>query len=91
MGQIEQLKEAQKIFIDAKDWEEVSRLQYEIDHLLTKGEGEKPKRLELWMVIHIQRMILHHMASVLKSLNKLDKELENANNKKPDGHGPVYP
>jgi len=51
----EKLKNLQKIFIEAKDWEEVSRIQYELDSLSTP---QKEQKIEPWFQLILLKKIL---------------------------------
>lgn len=52
---IKQLKELQDIFIQDEDWEEVSKIQYEIDCL---PPSEQREQFEVWFMIALDQFCL---------------------------------
>ena len=80
---IKQLKELQQIFIDTKDWEEVSKIQYQIDNILDSEKNEPPK-LELWFRVALMeyglRMLDTWATEILwmgEKLKNIEKENKN--------------
>jgi len=78
---IKQLKELQQIFIESKDWEEVSKIQYQIDNL---PEENEPKGLETWFRValteHAFRMLDTWATEILwmgEKLKNIEKEKKN--------------
>ena len=61
----EKLQNLQKIFIEAEDWEEVSKIQYELDSLPTP---QKEQKLEPWF----QLIILKKSLEMIKYLLAMD-------------------
>ena len=61
----EKLKNLQKIFIEAKDWEEVSRIQYELDSLSTP---QKEQKIEPWF----QLILLKKTLEIIKYFIAMD-------------------
>lgn len=52
---IKQLQKLQEIFIQEKDWEEVSKIQYEIDCL---PPSEQREQFEVWFMIALDQFYL---------------------------------
>jgi len=61
----EKLQNLQKIFIEAKDWEEVSRIQYELDSLSTP---QKEQKIEPWF----QLILLKKTLEIIKYFIAMD-------------------
>ena len=79
---IKQLKELQQIFIESKDWEEVSKIQYQIDNF--PEEENEFKGLELWFRVALMEhafMMLDTWATELlwmgEKLKNIEKEKKN--------------
>lgn len=52
---IKQLQKLQEIFIQDEDWEEVSKIQYEIDCL---PQSERREQFEVWFMIALDQFCL---------------------------------
>jgi len=56
--QLRILKQVQQAFIDGQEWEEVSRIQFDIDELQLAKERSKPWRMELWFRVALYENIV---------------------------------
>lgn len=78
---IKKLKEVQEIFIEAEDWEEVSKIQHQIDNL-PEHEKNKPKPLEKWFRLALMEYAcrdLHTWATEVLWMGKKLKNIEEDN------------
>ena len=70
---IKQLQEIQKIFIQDEDWEEVSKIQYEIDNL---PESEKQEQFEVWFMLALDQHYFKLTNDYLNKVIELAKKYE---------------
>lgn len=63
----EQLEKVKQIFIEAEEWEEVSKIQYQLECLPEGGESEPKHELEDWMYI----LLFWHYSKALNNALKI--------------------
>jgi hypothetical protein len=68
---IKELQELQTIFIQDEDWEEVSKIQYEIDSL---SPSEQRQQFEPWFIIALDQYCLKLYDEYL---SKLIEDIQN--------------
>lgn len=78
MGDLKQMKKLQQIFIDAEDWEEVSKIQYEIDSI----EEFKVPKIEPWFRLALLQYGFRMLDTWASEILWIGKKLENIEKEK---------
>lgn len=84
---IKKLRDTQQIFIEAEDWQEVSRIEYEISTLEEIQKNLKPKKefkIEPWFRIamfdYFIKLLNVEISQIIYVCKRLIKEDEDGNN-----------
>lgn len=73
---IKQVKELQQIFIDTKDWEEVSKIQYQIDNI-PESEKNEPPKFQLWFRVALMEYALRMLDTWATEILWMGEKLKN--------------
>lgn len=78
---ITELKKLQKIFIEARDWDEVSNIQYQID-TLPESEKVEPVHFEPWFKLMIMENFLNNLNQITGAILEAGRVIEEAEKRK---------
>jgi len=77
---IKQLKELQQIFIDTEEWEEVSKIQYQID-TIPESEKHKIPKFQLWFRVALMEYEFRMLNTWATEILWLGEKLKNIEKK----------
>jgi hypothetical protein len=79
--EITELQKLQDIFIEEQDWEEVSKIQYEIDNL-PEDKKIKPVEFELWFRILVMENFLKTVSNLAEEILEIGNIIQEAEKRK---------
>ena len=79
--EITELQKLQDIFIEEQDWEEVSKIQYEIDNF-PEHKKIKPIEFELWFRILIMENFLKTITNLAEEILEIGNIIQEAEKRK---------
>ena len=78
---ITELKKLQEIFIEAKDWDEVSNIQYQIDEL-PPSEQFEPILFETWFKVMIMENFFKNLSETANEIIQIGKLIQDIERRK---------
>jgi len=78
---ITQLKQLQDIFIEGKEWNEVSKIQYEIDKL-PESEKHEPVVFETWFKVMLMENFFKNLSETANEIIQIGKLIEDIDRRK---------